>query len=470
MSEASGPSSSPGGVQTSGAAPAPGYWPSPWSCEDGGPARRQVSAAGWGATGRSFVRHPGDTAGTGDTADPAATVAPGSAPRLEVTSRMVIASTMVVTRDPGEVFLLGHTAGDDATSFVERLDPHSLDPRASSVDLPGGPAWPGSIAAHANGSLIVVFGNHAHRLSPDLVVEASSELPVVAPYNGFVVLPDGTVVTKNSAASRPGHHVPATDRAPCELVALDPDTLAIVDRCTLPEASIARLSADGDTVFVVGDSSFFSVPWDGGFRPTEGIRATYRTADGQTYGWDAVITGTTAWFLDDGEGSDAYDGTLHGHGVSTVPLHLVRVDLATGVVTMAEVSGLSGGLIANPPLIDAERGVAVGFDSGNGVLAGFDIGAGAPAGAPIVPTWTRTQDHAPHMILLPDSGEIVTGDFDRERGAEQVVVLDVVTGDELARADTGSPVQSVIFPAVGFERDLYLCTFAGVSRVVVAGG
>ena len=466
MSETSGSSGSSGsssrsdGPATSGAAPAPGYWPSPWSCEDGGPARRQVAAGGWGATGRSFVRHPGDTADT---------ATPGSSPCLEVTSRMVIASTMVVTRDPGEVFLLGHTAGDDATSFVERLDPHSLDPLARSVDLPGGPAWPGSIAAHANGSLIVVFGNHAHRLSPDLVVEASSELPVVAPYNGFVILPDGTVITKNSAASRPGHHVPAADRARCELVALDPGTLAIVDRCTLPEASIARLSADGDTVFVVGDSSFFSVPWDGGFRPADGIRATYRTADGQTYGWDAVITGTTAWFLDDGEGSDAYDGTLHGHGVSTVPLHLVRVDLATGDVTTAEVSGLSGGLIANPPLIDTERGVAVGFDSGNGVLAGFDIGTGAPADAPIAPTWTRAQDHAPHMILLPDSGEIVTGDFDRDRGAEQVVVLDVVTGDELARADTG-PVQSVIFPAVGFERDLYLCTFAGVSRVVVAGG
>ena len=448
-------STTPGTAGPRGAAPASGYWPSPWSCEDGGPARRQVSAPRWGEVGRRFVRDPGCTV---------------DAVRLEVTSRMVIASTMVVTRDPGEVFLFGHSTGDQAISFVERIDPHSLEPLARSVDLPGGPAWPGSIAAHANASLIVVFGNHAHRLSPDLEVEASVELPVVAPYNGFVVLPDGTIVTKNSAASRPGHPVAAAERDPCELLALNPGTLTIVDRCTLPEASIARLSADGDTVFVVGDSSFFSIPWVGEFRPAEGIRATYRTSEGQTYGWDAVIMGSTAWFLDDGEGSDAYDGTLRGHGVSTVPLHLVRVDLGTGDVTMAEVSGLPGGLIANPPLIDADRGIAVAFDSGNGILAGFDIGNGAPAGGPIVPMWTRAQDHAPHMILLPDSGEVVTGDFDRERGAEQVVVLDVTTGDEVARANTGSPVQSVLFPAVGFERDLYLCTFAGVSRVVAAVG
>ena len=48
-----------------------------------------------------------------------------------------------------------------------------------------------------------------------------------------------------------------------------------------------------------------------------------------------------------------------------------------------------------------------------------------------------------------------------------MVVLDIATGDELARADTGSPVQSVLFPAAGFSRDLYLCTFTTISRVAV---
>ncbi|MDA8341541.1 MAG: hypothetical protein M0007_04890 [Actinomycetota bacterium] len=452
-----------------GSAPAPGYWPSPWSCEDGGPARRQVAAPGWGGAG-GLVRAGGLASGGLASGEPGAGgPEDGGPPHLEVTSRVAVASTMVVTRDPGQVYLLRHTAGDDAVSFVERIDPRTLEPLGRSADLAGGPAWPGSIAAHADGSLIVVFGDHAHRLDADLSVEASAELPVRAPYNGFVILPDGTVVTKNSAASRPGHPVAAADRQPCELVALDPANLATIDRCTLPEASIARLSADGDTVYVVGDTSFFAVPWDGAFRPDRGIRAAYRTAEGQTYGWDAVITGSTAWFLDDGEGSDAYDGTLRGHGVSTAPLHLVRVDLDSGAVTTIEVSGLAGGLIANPPLVDPHRGVAVGFDSGNGVMAAFDIGVGAPAGAPITPRWTRAQDHAPHMVLLPGSGEIVTCDFARDRGAEQVVVLDLETGDELARADTGSPVQSVLFPAVGFDRDIYLCTFASVSRVTAAG-
>jgi hypothetical protein len=47
------------------------------------------------------------------------------------------------------------------------------------------------------------------------------------------------------------------------------------------------------------------------------------------------------------------------------------------------------------------------------------------------------------------------------------VVLDVETGEERARVDTGSPLQSVVFPAAGFARDLYYCAFPCVSRVRV---
>src|ERR1700689_504604 len=128
-----------------------GYWQSRWPCEDGGPRRSQQPASG-----------------AGPALDPA---------HVSVCSREAIAATMVVLRDPGEVFLLRHTAGPDANSWVEQVDAATLEPRSRSVDLPGGPTWPGGLAAHANGSLHVVFGNHAHRLGSDLAVLASRELP-----------------------------------------------------------------------------------------------------------------------------------------------------------------------------------------------------------------------------------------------------------------------------------------------------
>jgi hypothetical protein len=385
----------------------------------------------------------------------------GAGGGLDVVSRLAPAATMVVTRDPGELYLLRHTAGDDAVSFVEQLDPATLEPVDRSPDLLGGPTWPGSIAAHANGSIYVVFGNHAHRLGPDLSVVATAALPSPVPYNGFVVMPDGHLITKDFAGSRPGLPVPADARRPCELVALEPEGLEIVDRLQLAEPSIARLSADDDTVYVVGDTSLLRARWAGGFEPDDQFRAKYRTMAGQTYGWDCVLALGAAWFLDNGDGSEGYSGTLHGHGLSSAPLHLFRVDVGSGAVSSAEVGTGAGGLVANPPLIDVDRSIAVGYDSGNGVLRAFDIAADGG----LSPRWQRSQEHGGHLVLYPATGELVTGHFDQERRADQVVVLDIENGAELARADTDSPVQSVLFPAAGSDDALYVCTFTTISRL-----
>lgn len=70
-------------------------------------------------------------------------------------------------------------------------------------------------------------------------------------------------------------------------------------------------------------------------------------------------------------------------------------------------------------------------------------------------------------MLFADGGELVLCDFDPDRHADQLVVLRIETGDELARVDTGSPVQSVLFGAPGFARDLYFCSITTVSHFSV---
>ena len=398
-----------------------------WRFEDGGPQRRQT-APGGPALG------PGDS--------------------LTATTRLAPVVTMLVSGADGALYLLRHTAGDGAVSFVERVDPTTLEPIDRSPELAGGPVWPGGLGVHDNGDVYVVFGNHAHRLgAADLLPLASAELPRVKPYNSFVPLPDGCLATKDFAGSRPGAPVAASAREPSELVVLEPDTLRIVDRMILPEPSIARLSADGGDIYVVGDTSLLRVRWDG-TRLTldEGLRARYRTIEGQTYGWDCVIAAGAAWFLDDGDGSEGFTGTLRGVGRSTAPLHLVRVDLSTGEVALTEICGRPGGLVANPPVVDDGRGVVVGYDSGNGVLAAFDLDT-------LEPRWRRDQDHASHLLLYTGTGELVTGDH------ADVVVLDVGTGEERGRVDSGAGVQSVLFSLPGLERDFYVTSLLSVTRV-----
>src|SRR5262245_5151959 len=186
----------------------PGYWRSPWPCEDAGPRRSAAPVA------------------------PGLGIRPGE--RLAVSARDAPGATMVVLREPGEVFLLGHSFGGDSRSWVERVDPDTLAPVAQSPELAAGPWWPGGIAAHRNGSLYVTCGRWCHRLAPDCTLLASRELPRERPYNSLLVLPDGSLVMKDLIRD---------DSAPSRFVVLEPERLEpLGDEVAVPESSIARIS------------------------------------------------------------------------------------------------------------------------------------------------------------------------------------------------------------------------------------
>lgn len=413
------------------------YWKSSWSGEDGGPKRRQI------ATNVSIPRLT-------------------NSKQLEVVSRDAVAMTMPIVGPNDELFLQRVMPGLESVAWVERIDPLTLKPLAQSEQLAGGPMWPGGMAAHANGTLYVVFGNHAHRLATDLTVIASVELPRVRPYNSFVILPSGHIATKDFSGPLPGQPN-GTPMDNTELLILDPNDLRIVARLELNEPSIARLSADGNNIYIVGDHSLIRVTWNGeSLSVDETFNARYRTLEGQTFGWDTVITDDDAWFLDNGEGTQLFAGSFRGVGISTAPLHLVRVNKQSAHVTLTEICGLPNGIVANPPVVDTKRQIVVGFDSGNGVISGFDYDEDS-----VTLRWSHEQNHACHMLLIPETGQIVTADYRPELGCEQVVVLDITTGTEVARVSTTSPIQSAVFPAIGPHGDIYWCSMTTITRITV---
>ncbi|MDZ7734698.1 MAG: hypothetical protein U5R31_17900 [Acidimicrobiia bacterium] len=143
------------------------------------------------------------------------------------------------------------------------------------------------------------------------------------------------------------------------------------------------------------------------------------------------------WFLDNGEGTTSFGPSLRGKGISTAPLSLVRtpLDLSAAGVVLQEVCGAPGGIVANPPAIDRSRRIVVGFDSGNGVLAAWRYGA---VGEPLEQLWLHRQDHAGHLVVFPDTGEVGSGDFDH-RGAESTTASSAIPSratswDECPRA------------------------------------
>ena len=109
--------------------------------------------------------------------------------------------------------------------------------------------------------------------------------------------------------------------------------------------------------------------------------------------------------------------------------------------------------MTNPPLYDATSRIAVGYDSANGVLAAFRFDGA------LAPLWRRDLDTAGHLAWYPDDGTLVAYDHHE---TEDLVFLDLATGEERGRAPTGSPMQSVVFPAAA-DGVVYYASFSTVA-------
>ena len=412
--------------------PIPGYFDSPFPCEDGGPRRQMIPRA------------PGLRLRDGET--------------LQVAARTALFANMVVLRAPGEVFLQGNTQPwEGTTSWVERIDPETLAPLARSQDLPGGPFWAGGIMAHANGSLYVTYGRYCHRLDAGCALLASRELPQAQPYNSLLALSDGNLVMKNFVRD-------GSNRSYFSV--LEPERLERTGpEVEVPEGSIARITRDisggGEFVYVAGDHTIYRYRYERGvLARDESWQYGYRMLpDGeQSYAWDIVIADGSAWFMDNG--ANQFSGSFRGGGTASSPLRLYRVSLsdASDADVLTPFSDANHGTIVNPPLVDGSRRIAVAYDSGNGRIAGFRYGAGG-----FERLWEHAFNASNHFLLYPDEGEIVVNDY--ADGQEHLVVLDIESGAEQGRAATTSPVQSALFQSPGWSRDLYVCTFSTIARV-----
>lgn len=413
-----------------------GYFDGIWPAEDAGPRRL---AAPRGAPGLAL--RAGES--------------------LACTRRRTLLSTMVVLGAPGDVFLLTHDAlrarlGLPTAARIERIDALTLRPLARSPRLAGGPMWPGGLAVLRDGSVVAVYGRHAHRLDRDCRPLASRTLPEPEPYNSFVALDAGPLVTKNLSRTR---------RA--RLSVLDPVTLEpLCGDLFADEPSVARLSAAGDTVYLIGLTHARRYRWDARaacLRADDDWVVDYAADAGRTHGWDAVIDDRHAWLMDNGE--HRYLTSMVGAGVGRAPNRLLRVSLADPRDRVAiDVSGLPAGSVTNPPLVEPRRRIVVGFDSANRVLRAWRFDAD---GGPLEPLWSRAPfGVASHGIVYPDTGELVVNDWTR-LGGESVVVLDLETGDERGRVRLGGWTQGVVFPSAGFGRDLYWSSMSVLARVHV---
>lgn len=415
---------------------ASGYYNSPWSCEDGGPERLQMPS---GISGLNIL----------------------ATDQVKLVSRRLMMGNMVLLRDPGEVYLMHHDTlrrglGFDCHSYIEKIDPQTLAPLKKSPKLAGGPFWPGGFAIHRNGDLYVTFGRYMHRLNPDCECINSLKLPQNLPYNSHVILDSGYLVTK-----------PIAEDGQTQLLLIDSDTLTISHAIEMPEPSISRLSAVGNTVYVTGVTTIHRYHFNSASKTLE------RDSDwalnyldnalqnpGQSYGWDPVIDQHNIWFMDNGKHTANKALSMLNEGVAPSPNNIIRVSVNdSSDFSITPISGMNGGSISNPPLYCSQRRILVAYDSANAFVKAWrhDVESNE-----LTVLWQREDfGMAGHGLYFADSGELVTEDYRSLKtwrglkNGEESVILDIETGEEKARFAMNNYVQSFCFSAPGFARDYY---------------
>ena len=426
-----------------------GYWKSPWPVECGGNRRQKAKG------GRL-------DAATGD-------------PQVNLI-RNDRWNVMTVRRDPGEWYLGGTMpafTGPPPFGWVTRFDPISLESLAESPELPcGDHVWCGAILAHSDGSIMSVNGSFLHRLDPhDLSILNELELPVDRAHNGLLSLSDGTLVTKDLRLEGQGGTT---------LTFVEPTNLKVINTLVLPEGSMGRIAADFhngvDSVFVPGTEHLWKIDVTRGLPEVSDWRCRYRTTNSDWgLAWDSCISDGKLWLMDCGDikGVRAIHHRLP-NGRFDEPAgnllswqqpapwkgaqRLLRVDQATGQIDTLEPFGNPGGGIIAPPVNVPEFDIAIAWDSINGGLAGISTTE------ELEPLWHLNVRPSMQPVVFPDSGELVINDFTTDQ-TDDLVVVDIKTGQLLSRVRTESRLANGMFLTAGDNRDIYYCSTLSWARV-----
>ena len=190
--------------------------------------------------------------------------------------------------------------------------------------------------------------------------------------------------------------------------------------------------------------------------------------------WDGCISDGALWLMDNGD-IDALRAIFGRHPNGRFdepsamlswrrpapwsgPQRLLKVSLESGEIETIVPFGTPGGGIIAPPVNIPEHNTCIVWDSVNGGLAGV-----ATDEATLSVRWTLDARPSMQPVVFPKSGELVINDY--KTGDDQIIVVDISTGDVLSRVSLGSRVANGMFLTAGTERDVYYCSTLAVSRI-----
>ena len=426
----------------------PGYFDSAWPVECGGNRRQKA------ATGKLLSKNS----------------------KTEMISTVSDKwNVMVIQREKNEFFLGGtmpYFNGPKPYGWVQKINSDSLEVLNESPQLPcGDHVWCGAIAAHENGSIIKVNGSFMHVLSPECEVILEKELPINQAHNGLLILSDGTIVTKDCRLENQQNST---------ITRLDPNTLELLhEPFALPEGSMGRIASDlnddGEFIYIPGIERIWRIKvLPDALELDEDWQPQYRNANqSQGLAWDGCISEGSLWVMDNGDiesvrsiygvnPNGRVDENTHLSWRNPAPWkgrqRLIKFDLISGEKASIEPFDKEGGGIIAPPVNVPEYEMCIAWDSINGGLAGIST-----TDRKLAVSWQLDMRPTMQPVIFPESGELVINNF--ENGEDELIVVDIATGELLSRAKVNARLANGMFLTPGFNRDIFYCTTGTFSKV-----
>lgn len=384
-------------------------------------------------------------------------------------------NVMVIQRDKNEFFLGGtmpYFNGPKPYGWIQKINSDSLEVLNESPQLPcGDHVWCGAIAAHENGSIIKVNGSFMHVLSPECEVILEKELPINQAHNGLLILSDGTIVTKDCRLENQQNST---------ITRLDPNTLELLhEPFALPEGSMGRIASDlnddGEFIYIPGIERIWRIKvLPDALELDEDWQPQYRNANqSQGLAWDGCISEGNLWVMDNGDIESVrsiYGVNPNGRVAENTHLswrspapwkgrqRLIKFDLMSGDKNAIEPFDKEGGGIIAPPVNVPEYEMCIAWDSINGGLAGIST-----TDRKLAVSWQLDMRPTMQPVIFPESGELVINNF--ENGEDELIVVDIATGELLSRAKVNARLANGMFLTPGFNRDIFYCTTGTFSKV-----
>jgi hypothetical protein len=343
-----------------------------------------------------------------------------------------------VSREPDELYVVGGMG--KIPNYIAKVNPLTLDLiKKTSLNLGEADYWPPSVVVHANGYIYVTAQNICYKLTPDIDIVSYYILPITdGEYNSMKTFSDGNLICKGLGSTY------------SSVTLLDQNLNPIIPELVLPEKSYGRISVhiynDKEYVYITGETTLIRYEYISGAIPRleRDYRWFYRyrlaSLRLQTAGGVASFIDNNAYFMDNANSNPKPLG----------PIHLLRVNLDDSRDAQRFTPfGLMRGYHFNKHLVDAVHGIIVVGDTTNSKIGGYRY----LGGNQFQELWVKNYESGIVCSSSSSTKQLYVSDF--KDGRDNIVRLNIETGEELKRIVTSSTSTSLAGVTLGWNDDVF---------------